>query len=330
MRYVKPIDAMSKAEFQEAGGKAANLGELSRNGFSVPGGFCVIGKALDYVLDSARLMPEIVSRLAGLDFDDYGAVEETSETIRGMIKEASVPEDLFAEIRGQIHVLKSPSGEDPFVAVRSSVAVKDSAISSFPGMMDTYHFVRGEQQIVAHIRQCWASLYTARAVTRRHQLNVEQDRGVIAPVVQRMVNADVAGVLFNANPVTSARDEMVIESNWGLGESVVSGEVNADYFVVARSNPPTIKERKIQNKSFMVALDRERGIGRKKYPLTGSRATESSLSDEQLFELAALGEKIEAIFRQPQDIEWAYEGGSLFVLQSRNIRGLRSTGPSHA
>ena len=107
-------------------------------------------------------------------------------------------------------------------------------------MMDTYHFIRGEQQIVAHIRQCWASLYMARAVTRRHQLHVEQDRGVIAPVVQRMVNADVAGVLFNANPVTSARDEMVIESNWGLGESVVSGEVNADYFVVARSNPPTI------------------------------------------------------------------------------------------
>jgi pyruvate,water dikinase len=326
MRYVKPIDAMSKAEFQEAGGKAANLGELARLGFRVPGGFCVTGRSLDYVLESARLMPEIMGRLAGLDFDDYGAVEERSATIRGLIQEAPVPEDLFVEIQKQIHALKSPSGEDPFVAVRSSVAVKDSAISSFPGMMDTYHFILGEQQIVAHIRQCWASLYTARAVTRRHQLNVDHNRGVIAPVVQRMVNAEVAGVLFNANPITSSLDEMIIESNWGLGESVVSGEVNADYFVVVRSDPPTIKERKIQNKSFMVTLDRERGSGRKKYPLTGSRATESSLSDEQLFELAALGEKVEAVFKQPQDIEWAYEGGSLFVLQSRNIKGLRSVG----
>jgi pyruvate,water dikinase len=323
MRYVKPIDAMSKAEFQETGGKAANLGELARHGFSVPGGFCIAGRSLDYVLESARLMPEIMERLADLDFDDYAAVEERSATIRALIQNASVPEDLLDEIREQIHALRSPSGDDPFVAVRSSVAVRDSAISSFPGMMDTYHFILGEPQIVAHIRQCWASLYTARAVTRRHQLNVGQDRGVMAPVVQRMVNADVAGVLFNANPITSSREEMVIESNWGLGESVVSGEVNADHFVVTRSHPPAIKERKIQNKSFMVTLDRERGSGRRKYPLTGSRAAESSLSDEQLLELVALGEKIEAVFKQPQDIEWAYERGSLFVLQSRNIKGLR-------
>ena len=234
-----------------------------------------------------------------------------------------MPEDLLAEIRAQIQALRSGPGDDPFVAVRSSVAVKDSAISSFPGMMDTYHFIRGEQDIVAHIRQCWASLYTARAATRRHQLNVGQDRGVIAPVVQRMVDADVAGVLFTANPVTSAREEMVIESNWGLGESVVSGEVNADHFVVARRDPPSIKERKIQHKSFRVSLDRERGLGRKKYPLDGNRATQSSLTDQQVFEIAALGEKIEVVFSQPQDVEWAYEGGLLFVLQSRSIKGLR-------
>ena len=323
MSYLKPLDAMSKAEFQDVGGKAANLGELARHGFNVPAGFCVTARSLDYVLESARLMPEIMRRLDGLDFEDYGAVEAASATIRGMIQGAAVPEDLAAEIRSNIHALQSASGDNPFVAVRSSVAVRDSAISSFPGMMDTYHFIRGEQDIVAHIRQCWASLYTARAATRRHQLTVGQDKGVMAPVVQRMVNADVAGVLFNANPVTSARNEMVIESNWGLGESVVSGEVNADHFVVMRSQPPTIKERKVRHKSFMVTLDRERGTGRRKYPLEASRAGRSSLSDEQLFELAALGERIEVVFKHPQDIEWAYEGGSLFVLQSRSIKGLR-------
>jgi len=324
MRYVKRIDAMTKAKFQEAGGKAANLGELSRNGFNVPGGFCVTGKSLDYVLESSRLMPGIKEQIGAMNSDDYGDVEEKSAVIRGMIEDASIPEDLSAEIRAQINALKSAAGEDPFVAVRSSVAVKGSAISSFPGMMDTYHFIRGEEEILAHIRKCWASLYTARAVVRRHQQNIGQENGVIAPVVQRMVNAEVAGVLFTANPITSARDEMVIESNWGLGESVVSGEVNADYFVMLRGDPPRIKEKRVQNKSFMVAPDMERGIGRKKYELTGSRVTDCTLSDEQLFELTALGEGIEAVFKHPQDIEWAYEKGTLFVLQSRNIRGLRN------
>jgi pyruvate,water dikinase len=325
MQYVKRIDKMTKDEFRETGGKAANLGEMTHNGFNVPGGFCVTGKSLDYHLEVHSIMPKIMEIVATMNFDDYGDIEIKSADIRRMITEAPIPEDLKSEIKEQINGLKSPSGEDPFVAVRSSVAVKDSAISSFPGMMDTYHFIKGEEQIIECIKMCWASLFTARAMYRRHQQNIHQDKGVIAPVVQKMVNADVAGVMFTANPITGARDEIVIEANWGLGESLVSGEAIVDYFVMTRDTPPRIKQKNVQKKNIMVTVDKEKGIGRKKYELTGNMITDCTLTDEQLVELAELGPRIEEVFQYPQDIEWAYENGELFILQSRNVKGLKDS-----
>jgi pyruvate,water dikinase len=324
MQYVKRLDEMTKGEYQETGGKAANLGELIRHGFNVPGGFCVTGRSLDCLLEARNLGSGIMEIAGTMNFDNYSDIESKSAQIRGMITDAAMPEDLLGEIRQQINGLKSPTGEDPFVAVRSSVAVKGSTISSFPGMMDTYHFIKGEVEIIENIRRCWASLFTARAVYRRHQQNIPQDRGVIAPIVQIMVNADVAGVMFTANPITSARDEIVIEANWGLGESLVSGEAIVDYFLLARGKPPRIKEKKVQNKNIMVTIDREKGTGRKKYELTGSMITDCTLTDEQLLELAEMGPKIEKLFEVPQDIEWAYEKGELFILQSRKIKGLKS------
>jgi pyruvate,water dikinase len=323
MQYVKDIDTMTKDEYREFGGKAANLGELTRNGFNVPGGFCVIGKSLDDLLEANGIMPKIIEIVAAMQFDDYGDVEKKSAEIRAAITEAPIPENLESEIKERITGLKSPSGEDPFVAVRSSVAVKDSAISSFPGMMDTYHFIKGEEQIIEHIKMCWSSLFTARAIYRRHQQHIPQDKGIIAPVVQKMVDSDVAGVMFTANPVTSCRDEIVIEANWGLGESLVSGEATVDFFVMTRDTPPHIKQKKIQKKNIMVTMDKEKGIGRKKHELTGNMITDCTLTDDQLIELAELGPRIEALFQYPQDIEWAYENGVLFILQSRNVKGLK-------
>lgn len=323
MRYVKRISELTKDKSLENGGKAANLGEMTQNGFNVPGGFCVTGKALDYLLDANSLMPKIMALVGAMNFDDYGTVETKSEEIRNMISSAPIPKDLDAEIRAQIKDLKSQTGEDPFVAVRSSVSVKDSAITSFPGMMDTYHFIKGEEEIMSYIRMCWASLFTARALYRRHQQNIPQDKGVIAPIVQKMVNSDVAGVLFTANPITSNRNEIVVEANWGLGESLVSGEAIVDYFVLNRATPPTVKLKKVMKKNIMVTVDKEKGLGRKKYELTGNLVTDCTLNDAQLVELAELGLKIEQVFGNPQDIEWAYENGELFLLQARKIKGLK-------
>ena len=323
--YVKKLAEMTAVDFQETGGKAANLGEMAQNGFNVPPAFCVTASALDYVIEKNAVGPKIAEIVSQLDYEDYNDIEERTAEIRRIIESCQTPADLLEEIRAGLKELSDPEGNEPFVAVRSSVAVRESTISSFPGMMDTYHFLKGEEQVVEYIRRCWASLWTARAALRRHQQSIDHSKGIIAPVVQRMVNSDVAGVMFTANPISGSRDEFVIEANWGLGESLVSGESINDYFVLTKSNGQgvTVKEKRIQKKNIMVTIDREKGVGRKKYDIPEELSTQPTLSDDQLRELAALGAKIEQVFDYPQDIEWAYERGELFLLQSRKIKGLK-------
>jgi pyruvate,water dikinase len=324
--YVKKLQEMTAADFQETGGKAANLGEMAKSGFNVPPAFCITARALDFVIERNGAESKIYGIVDELNYDDYADIEEKTTRIREIVTESPIPADLLEEIGAALQGLAGPSGEAPFVAVRSSVAVRDSGISSFPGMMDTYHYLKGEEQVVEHIKKCWASLWTARAAYRRHQQGIDPRKGIIAPVVQRMVDSDVAGVMFTANPVSGSRDEFVIEANWGLGESLVSGESINDYFVLTKnrsgSGSAGIKEKRIQKKNTMVTLDKEAGVGCKKYDIPNDLSTKSTLSDDRLAELASLGSRIEAVFACPQDIEWAYERDELFVLQSRKIKGL--------
>lgn len=319
-RYVKKFGEMTKEDIQEAGGKAANLGELTQNGFNVPPGFCVTSESLFYHMDQNGLQPKIDELVASLDYEDYGGVEEKTSRIRDLISNARIPQDLFQEIREAIEELNTP--EESFVAVRSSVAVKDSPISSFPGMMDTYHYLKGETEIVEHIRKCWGSLWTSRAAMSRHHKGVDHDLGLIAPIVQKMVHSEVAGVLFTANPITSNRDEIVIEANWGLGESVVSGKSMNDFFVVDKS-PLKLKDKRISKKTLMISFDEEKGCGRKEMAVSPDMMDTPTLTDQQAEQLGEIGLKIEEVFGSPQDIEWAYEKGELFILQSRNIRTLK-------
>jgi len=319
--YIRTFGEMNREDFQLAGGKAANLGELTRNGFNVPGGFCVTSNALPYVIAENGLQPRIDETIASFDYEDLDDFDRKTGLIRELIVQARIPEDLLKEIQTAITVLRG--GDDPFVAVRSSVAVKDSTISSFPGMMDTYHYLRGEAEILDHIRRCWASLWTSRAATTRHYKNIDHGLGLIVSIVQRMVHSEVAGVLFTANPISGSRDEMVLEANWGLGESVVSGKSRNDYFVLAKS-PLAVKDRKILKKTLIVVFDEARGRGRTEAVPTEEQMEAATLSDEQLLELGAVGLRIEEVFGCPQDIEWAYAGGELFILQSRKIRGLQT------
>lgn len=318
--YVKTFGEMTKEDIQEAGGKAANLGELTQNGFNVPPGFCVTSESLFYQISQSGLQPQIDQIVAGLDYEDYGGIEEKTSQIRDLITKAEIPKDLFQEIREAIEELNTP--EASFVAVRSSVAVKDSPISSFPGMMDTYHYLKGEAEIVEHIRKCWGSLWTGRATMSRHHKGVDHNLGLIAPIVQKMVHSEVAGVLFTANPITSNRDEIVIEANWGLGESVVSGKSMNDFFVLDKS-PLQLKDKKISKKTLMICFDEEKGYGRKEMAIAPDKMDAATISDEQAQQLGEMGLKIEEVFGFPQDIEWAYEKGELFVLQTRNIRTLK-------
>ncbi len=319
-KFVKAFGEMTKKDIQEAGGKAANLGELTQNSFNVPPGFCVTSESLFHHIAQNKVQPKIDAIVTSLDYEDFGGMEEKTATIRDLITSGEIPEDLHKEISEAITVLDRP--EQSFVAVRSSVAVKDSLISSFPGMMDTYHYLKGEEEIIKHIKMCWASLWTSRAAFSRHHKNIDHNMGLIAPIVQKMVNPEMAGVLFTANPITSSRDEMVIEANWGLGESVVSGKSMNDFFLLDKFNLKE-KTRKISKKTVMVSFDEDKGFGRKETAVAPDRMDVATLSEDQVQELGGIGLKIEKVFGSPQDIEWAYQTGELFILQSRDVRNLK-------
>ncbi|MCG6878519.1 MAG: hypothetical protein LJE96_05145 [Deltaproteobacteria bacterium] len=320
-KLVKKFEEMTKKDIQKAGGKAANLGELTKAGFNVPPGFCVTSDALFYLIEKSGIQTRIDEIIAELDYEDFGGLDQKTSEIRGMIASVEIPGDLLKEISDAIKSLADP--EPPFVAVRSSVAVKDSDISSFPGMMDTYHYLKTEEEIVAHIKMCWASLWTTRATMTRHHKNVDHHLGLIAPIVQKMVHSEIAGVLFMANPITSNRDEIVIESNWGLGESVVSGKSMNDFYLLSKS-PLKLKEKRISKKTITISFDEEKGFGRKEMSVAPDKMDAVTLSDGQAEELGKIGLKIDALFGFPQDIEWAYEKGELYILQSRNIRTLKT------
>jgi pyruvate,water dikinase len=315
--YTLGLDAINKDDFQRCGGKGANLGELTSIGARVPPGFCITSEALGYLLRTNALEDPIAGVAAGLDFEDLNALEAATAGIRAMIAAAHIPADLETEIRDRYRALVSDANR--FVAVRSSVAVKGSPISSFPGMMDTYHYVLGEAELFEKIRECWASLWTARAAFARHRQGIAQDHGLIAPVIQLMVNADIAGVLFTANPITGATTEIVIESNWGIGESVVSGRSMNDFFVLDKGTVG-LRERRVARKNVMVTMDVGRGSGRLEQAVPPERASEPTLSDAQLVELGQTSKGIEDHFGFNVDMEWAYQDGILYVLQARRIR----------
>ena len=320
--YTLSLAEIGRDDVQRCGGKGANLGELTRIGARVPPAFCITAQALDHLLARGDLQGRIAEVAAGLDFDDLNALELQTATIRGMIAAAPIPGDLEAEILDRYRALVSAANR--FVAVRSSVAVKDSPISSFPGMMDTYHYVLGEAQLVERIRECWASLWTARAAFARHHQQIAHGRGLIAPVVQLMVNADCAGVLFTANPITEAAGEIVIESNWGIGESVVSGRSMNDFFVLDKETL-AVRVNRVARKNVMVTMDDARGSGRVEQAVPPAMAGAPTLSEEQLVDLGRTSMKIEDHFGFNVDIEWAYQDGTLYILQARRIRTTRGT-----
>ncbi len=317
--FTLSLAEICKDDVQRCGGKGASLGELTQAGVRVPPGFCIVADALPYLLDACSLGPEIAAAASRLRFDDPNVVEAETAVIRELIASAGIPADLEAEILSRYRSLAGP--ERRYVAVRSSVAVRESSISSFPGMMDTYHYVLGETDVLARVRECWASLWTGRAAFARHRQGISHDRGLIAPVIQLMVDATAAGVLFTANPITGATDQIVVEANWGIGESVVSGRSLNDFYVLDKQTL-AVSERRVARKNMMVILDQERGSGRAEEEIPPERASEPALADAQLAELARTSLGIEEHFGFPVDVEWAFERDRLYILQARRIRGL--------
>src|SRR5215212_1767417 len=312
---ILPFNEIDKSALAVAGGKAANLGELVMAGFPVPDGFCITTAAYDLVAADAGLEPTLAA-LAGTQPKDTARLAELATEARSHLSDASVPDVLtraIAEAYGEL-------GDGEPVAVRSSATAEDLPQASFAGQQDTYLNVIGVEHGLDAVRRCWASLWTDRAVSYRATNGINPHSVRLAVVVQRMVDASVAGVLFTANPVTGKRRQAVIDANPGLGEALVSGMVNPDHFV-ANTATGEIVERRLGDKRVTIMAGSDSGTERVELTSGEDRA---SLSDGQVRALAKLGARVEEHYDgTPQDTEWAIDNdGEVWLLQARPITTL--------
>lgn len=324
------LAAVTAAMVPLVGGKAANLGELLSAGMPVPDGFCLTTDAYRLATGGDAPAPEVPARdaprrggplaevhagLKATPDGDLPAFATLAGRARDIIRNAPVP----AEVAAAVEQAYAALGENVPVAVRSSATAEDLPSASFAGQQDTYLNVVGAAAVVEAVRNCWASLWTDRAVSYRASRGIDPGTVALAVVVQRMVDAAAAGVLFTANPLTGRRHQAVIDASPGLGEAVVSGAVNPDHFVV---DPLTgrVLERRLGDKR--IAVRPIPGGGTRTLTLDNGGAT-ACLTDKQAAELAALGRRVEEYFGSPQDIEWAIAGdGRLWLTQSRPITTL--------
>jgi pyruvate, water dikinase len=283
------LDDPACHEVARAGGKGASLARMSALGLPVPPGFVIPADVLGAAVDAGALR----------------AALPDAARAQAIVARAEPPPEI-AKAYGEL-------GDDPPVAVRSSACAEDSEAASYAGQQETYLHVRGAPAVVDRVRDCWASFFSERAIFYREQKGSLDDLGM-AVVVQRMVQADVAGVLFTCDPVHRRRDRMVVEAVLGLGEAAVSGAVTPDHYVLKRDG--TVKRAQVARQPY--AIVPVEGGGTEEREL-GEEGAEPKLGEEQLRELARLGDDLERRLGGPQDIEWALEGGELFVLQARPV-----------
>ncbi len=321
MTYVLRFDEVGKDNIPQVGGKGANLGEMVGAGLPVPPGFCVTAQAYKDFLTEAGLQEPIDEILADMQPDVMEDVKARSEKIRDLITQSPIPAAIEQEItEAYLALCKELEQPELPVAVRSSATAEDLPGASFAGQQDTYLNIRGVPSLLEHSRLCWASLWSHPAVTYRHEQGFEHDKVFLCIVVQAMIEAEVAGILFTANPVNGDRDEVLLNASWGLGEAVVSGMVTPDTITVRRSEA-RILDYAIGSKEM--AIHYADGGGILEIDTTEDQRTSQALSDESVLELAEIGGDIEEHYGSPQDIEWALYKGKWYVLQSRPITTLR-------
>ena len=317
--YVVKFEDLNKSDIGIAGGKGANLGELTQAGIPVPPGFVVTAQAYEYFMDEAGINDKVMSILDAIDINDTKALQAAAEEIKKMIVEAPIPESLVLFIREFYNELCQRVGEDDTdVAIRSSATAEDLPEASFAGQQDTFLHVSGDDEVIEYIRKCWASLFEARAIFYREENNFEHSKVYIAVVVQKMANADKAGVMFTVNPSTG-EEIALIEGSWGLGEAVVSGDVTPDNYQVDKKNNEIVNVT-ISDKKVMYTND-ENGTS-VKVDVPEDKRNARVLSDEELIELTEMGKRVQAHYGEPMDTELAFEKDMLFLLQARPITTL--------
>jgi pyruvate,water dikinase len=303
------------ATLESVGGKGASLARMAAAGLPVPPGFHITTQAYLRFVSENGLRDAILSAAAQPGAADPSTLERASQQIQSLLAQSTMPEDVAALIERSYSEL---GNDDPAVAVRSSATAEDLPEMSFAGQMETYLNVRGSGQVLAAVQRCWGSLWTARALAYRAQHDIRPESLSIAVVVQQLVPADAAGILFTANPVTGARDQMMINAAYGLGEAIVGGQVTPDTILVAKQTGAIVSQD-IAPKEVMTV--RVPG-GTREEPVPAEKRTQAALKPAQASELVRLGAEIEQLYGQPMDIEWAMCGRRIFILQARPITAL--------
>ncbi|WP_220607464.1 phosphoenolpyruvate synthase [Methanobrevibacter oralis] len=317
--YVLKFEDLNKSDIGIAGGKGANLGELTQAGIPVPPGFVVTAETYEKFMEDSGINGNVMDILDKIDINDTKELQMASEEIKAIITSTPVPDDMSTLILEAYNQLCQKVGEDDTdVAIRSSATAEDLPEASFAGQQETYLHVSGNDEVMEYVRKCWASLFEARAIFYREENNFEHSKVFIAVVVQKMANADKAGVMFTANPSTG-EDIALIEGSWGLGEAVVSGDVTPDNYVVDKKTNE-VASVTISDKKVMYTNDEDGTSIKVNVP--DEKRNERVLSDEELVELTEMGKRIQAHYGQPMDTEWAFENGTLFLLQARPITTL--------
>ena len=309
--YCLPLN-MPGATLSRTGGKGLNLTRLAQAGYPVPGGFIVTTDGYDAFVTDAGLAGWMAAKVAAIDAGNADALAALSDRLRARLNECSIPDELAAQIRAAYAEMGRPR-----VAVRSSATAEDLPDMSFAGQQETILNVLGEEALLNAVVECWSSLWTARAIGYRARNRIDQSAVSLAVVVQTMVQSETSGVLFTANPLTGRRTESAIDATFGLGEALVGGQVEPDHYLVETSTG-CILEKQLGAKATIVRGLAEGGVTTEHQENSDRHA----LTDAQIASLTATGKRVAALYGSPQDIEWAFADGELFLLQSRPITSL--------
>lgn len=328
MKYVLFPEDVGEGDLNRIGGKGFNLAKMLKAGFPVPECFFVSADAYYEFLEKTGLKNKILERISRIDFSSVSSLTRASQEIKAWIVQESVPEEIKNEIAEAYRKLSRKDipdvdvgmirgfKEDLFVAVRSSAVTEDIGKASAAGQQETFLNVRGSLNVVECVKRCWASMFTPRAMYYRKQKNLPMLAG-IGVVVQRMVNSEKSGVMFTLNPAKpSETNVIVIEAVWGLGETIVQGEVTPDMYVVDKTTGK-ILEKSVGKKIWERVRDASGKTVKREVP--EERKEAQVLSDEEVVAVAAYGKKIEEFYRKPQDIEFAVERGKIYIVQSRPV-----------
>ena len=320
MTYILRFDQVGKDDIPQVGGKGANLGEMAGAGLPVPPGFCVTARAYQDFIAHAGLAEPIETIVADMQTGELQDVKTSSEKVQELITGAPIPQEIERNITDAYLELCRELDQDNLpVAVRSSATAEDLPEASFAGQQDTYLNVRGVDAVLEHSRLCWASLWSHPAVTYRNEQGFEHDTVHLCIAVQAMIESEVAGILFTANPVSGNREEALMNASWGLGEAVVSGLVTPDTITVSRTEQ-RIKDYTVGSKDVAIHYAASGGIV--EIETAEEQQSAHALTDDQAFELTELGSEIEEHYGTPQDIEWALRNEKMYILQSRAITTL--------